>query len=82
MPLSKNKLKQIIKIDGEKFFVNLSFDINDFIGDGIFWIQVFNQNQKLLIDVPFTSSQGLKKNWTYQARKIIENYECSYLNYK
>ena len=78
----RNKLKHIIKVNGEKFFVNLSFDINDFIGDGIFWLQIFNQNQELLLDIPFASSQGLKKNWLNQTREIIKNYECTYFNYK
>lgn len=82
MPLSKNKLKHTIEINAERFFLHLSFDINDFIGDGVFWLQVFNQDKELLIDVPFASSHGLKKNWLSQAKKIIKNYECPYSNYK
>lgn len=82
MPLSRNKLKHTIEIGGEKLFINLSFDINDFIGDGVFWLQVFNRNKELLIDVPLASSQGLKKNWLNQARKIIKNYECPHFDYK
>ena len=36
-----SKLKSI-SIEGEKFFFGLSFDIDDFIGDGIWWLQVYD----------------------------------------
>ena len=51
------ELKSII-IDGENFFYSLSFDIDDFIGDGIWWLQIYNYNKKLIYDKPFASSMG------------------------
>ena len=51
------ELKPII-IDGENFFYSLSFDIDDFIGNGIWWLQIYNCNRKLIYDRPFTSSIG------------------------
>jgi len=49
------KLK-FISIEEEKFFYTLSFDIDDFIGDGIWWLQIYDSNKNLIYDRPFTSS--------------------------
>ncbi|HAS04239.1 MAG TPA: hypothetical protein DCR71_00470 [Dehalococcoidia bacterium] len=43
-------------VQGEKFFYTISFDIDDFIGDGIWWIEIFNVNGKMICDKPFASS--------------------------
>lgn len=49
------KLKQI-SIEGEKFYFTFSFDINDLIGDGIWWLQVYNSHKDIIFDRPFASS--------------------------
>ncbi len=50
-----NQLKQII-IKEEKFYYSLSFDIDDFIGDGIWWLQIYDVDLNCIIDRPFASS--------------------------
>lgn len=45
-----------ITIKRENFFFSLSFDIDDFIGDGIWWLQIYNSNRNLVYDKPFASS--------------------------
>lgn len=52
-----SKLKQVT-IEDEKFFYTLSFDIDDFIGDGVWWLQIYDNNQNLFYDKPFASSIG------------------------
>lgn len=47
-----------ITIEGEKFFFSLSFDIDDFIGDGIWWLQIYDPNHNLIYDKPLTLSRG------------------------
>ena len=51
------KLKPIY-IEGEKCYARLSFDIDDFIGDGIYWLQIYDVNKNLIYDKPFASSRG------------------------
>ena len=46
-----------IFVDGEKYFINLSFDIDDFIGDGIWCLQLYDCKRRLIYDKPFASSQ-------------------------
>ena len=49
---------RLVIIDEEEFFYSLSFDIDDFIGSGIWWLQIYNYNQELIYDKPFVSSIG------------------------
>lgn len=51
------KLKPII-VHHEKFFISYSFDICDFIGDGIWWLQVYDDCKNIIYDEPFASSRG------------------------
>lgn len=67
-------LKQVT-INGEKFLCSLSFDIDDFIGDGIYWFQVYDQEMNKIFDAPFASSLGLSKNWIGDAKDIIKNFQ-------
>lgn len=62
------ELKQII-VDGEKFFVSFSFDIDDFIGDGVWWLQVFDEGKNVIYDKPFANSMG--KTDMKKIRKIV-----------
>jgi hypothetical protein len=49
---------QPITVNEEDFCVSLSYDIDDFIGDGVFWLQVFDDRRNLIYDKPFASSRS------------------------
>lgn len=49
---------QAITVDKEEFYFGLSFDIDNFIGDGVWWLQVYDAQQNLVCDKPFASSRG------------------------
>lgn len=51
-----NKLNPIL-VDEEQYFYSLSFDIDDFIGDGIWWLQIYNSDKQMINDKPFAGSQ-------------------------
>jgi hypothetical protein len=70
------KLKQIL-IKGENFYYNFSFDINDFIGDGIWWLQVYDNQQCRIYDKPFATS--ISKLDFQQIRIIIKNEFLTYV---
>jgi len=60
-------------IEGEKFYYNFSFDIDDFIGDGIWWLQIYDINHCLIYDIPFASSMfNFDEKVRKQVRKIIK----------
>ncbi len=61
------KLKSIL-LEGDKFYFSLSFDINDFIGDGIWWLQIYDDKDDLIYDKSFASSM-----FVYDERDIREN---------
>ncbi len=69
------KLKQIL-VEGEKFYFNLSFDIDDFIGDGIWWMQIYDDKLSSVYDKPFASSMFVYND--RDVRKIIRQ-EILYL---
>jgi hypothetical protein len=69
------KLKKVL-VRGEKFLYSLSFDIDDFIGDGIWWLQIYNSNRSLVYDKPFASS--MSKIDTSQIKKIINQEFMTY----
>ena len=52
MPELKSK-----QVKGDKFFFSLSFDIDDFVGDGIWWLQIYDSDRNRLYDKPFASSR-------------------------
>lgn len=52
-----SKLRKI-EVEEEDFFYSLSFDIDDFIGDGVWWLQVYDSDKQLIYDKPFASSKG------------------------
>ena len=49
---------QAIIVDKEEFYFGLSFDIDNFIGDGVWWLQVYDRNKNPVYDRPFASSRG------------------------
>lgn len=65
-----------ISIDDEKFCFSFSFDIDDFIGDGIWWLQIYNNHRSLIYDEPFTSSMGMLDK--RKVRRIIKEEFLSY----
>jgi len=64
------KLRPIF-VEGDKFFYSLSFDIDDFIGDGIWWLQIYAENRDLVYDKPFASS--MENIDIRKIRKIIKD---------
>ena len=74
MEVNMTKLKPVL-VEEERFYLGLSFDIDDFIGDGIFWLHTYDQEMNKVLDVPFASSLGLNENWIEDAKHIIENYQ-------
>jgi hypothetical protein len=69
------KLKHVT-IEGENFFFSFSFDIDDFIGDGVRWLQIYNSKQNLIYDKPFASS--MNKLNTQRIAKIIKEEFLTY----
>lgn len=51
------KLRQI-SVEGHKFYFGFSFDIDDFIGDGVWWLQIYNSNKEIIYEKPFASGMG------------------------
>jgi len=49
------KLRKV-EIEEEDFFYSLSFDIYDFIGDGVWWLQVYDSDKQMIYDKPFAAS--------------------------
>ena len=54
----------------------MSFDIDDFIGDGIWWLQIYNDNRDLIHDEPFASSIS-----RIDEQKIVETIKDNFLTY-
>jgi len=49
-------LKPIL-VEEELYYYSLSFDITDeFIGDGLWWLQIYDSNKKIIYDKTFASS--------------------------
>ena len=63
------KIKQIF-VEGEEFHFSFSFDIDDFIGDGVWWLQIYDNHRNLIYDNSFTSSMGILER--RRVREIIK----------
>lgn len=66
-----------ITVEEEKFFYSLSFDISDFVVDGIWWLQIYNSNKNLIYDKPFVSSVG-----RINKRMVIKIIKDNFLTYR
>lgn len=66
------KLEKHIIVNGEKYLLKLTFDIDDFVGDGIFNLEVYNNKGELEIRSPFASSRGLPQKWWIEAREVLK----------
>jgi len=50
------KRQRKIYIDEEPYFYDLSFDItNEYIGEGIWWLQIYDCEKQMIWDRPFAS---------------------------
>lgn len=74
------KLKQI-STKGEKFYYTFSFDIDDFIGDGIWWLQIYDKDRSLLYDNPYASSM-IELDMKNVKKSIIKIIKEKYLTLK
>ena len=66
-----------IEIHEEQYYLSLSFDIDDFIGDAVWYIQGYDQCKRLLFDLPFASSLGLEKDWLKRGLTVL----CDFVHY-
>lgn len=63
-----NKLKPIF-IEREKFYFSFSYDIDDFIGQGFVWLQIYDHKRNMLHDKPF--AWGIEPQHRKRVRKVI-----------
>ena len=68
-----SKLKKSITVDGVRYLLKLTFDIDDFVGDGIFNLEVYNNKGKKELGIPFASSRGLPQKWWIEAREVFKS---------
>jgi hypothetical protein len=68
-----NELKKPIEIDGARYLLRLTFDIDDFIGDGVFNLEVCNDKGGRELETPFASSRGLPREWWIEAREVFRS---------
>ncbi len=68
-----SKLKKSITVDGAKYLLKLTFDIDDFIGDGIFNLEVYNNKGGRELEWPFASSRGLPQKWWIEAKEVFKS---------
>jgi len=47
-----------IYVEDERYYISLSFDIDDFIGDGIWWLQIYDSQQNKVYDKSFATSMS------------------------
>jgi len=47
-----------IEIEGETFYYSLSFDIDDWLGDGFWWLQIYYSDESLICDNRFAPSMA------------------------
>jgi len=70
---SMSKLKKSITVDGVRYLLKLAFDIDDFVGDGIFNLEVYNNKGERELGIPFASSRGLPREWWVEAKETVKN---------
>lgn len=68
-----NKLEEFITIDGARYLLRLTFDIDDFIGDGIFNLEVYDDKGGKELEMPFASSRGLPQKWWIAAKEVFKS---------
>ncbi len=68
-----SKLKKSITVNGARYLLKLTFDIDDFIGDGIFNLEVYNSKGGRELEMPFASSRGLSQKWWTEVREVFKS---------
>ena len=68
-----SKLKKSITVDGVRYLLKLTFDIDDFVGDGIFNLEVYDNKGGRELGMPFASSRGLPQKWWIEAREFFKS---------
>lgn len=66
-----NKIKKSITVDGVRYLFKLTFDIDDFVGDGIFNLEVYDNKGVRELEMPFASSRGLPQKWWTEAKEVF-----------
>jgi len=67
------KLKKSIAVDGVRYLLKLTFDIDDFVGDGIFNLEVYNNEGGRELEMSFASSRGLSEKWWMEAKGVFKS---------
>jgi len=66
------RLEKSTTVDGEKYLLKLTFDIYDFVGDGVFNLEVYNDKGEMEVRSPLASSRGLSQKWWIEAREVLK----------
>lgn len=66
------RLEKSTTVDGERYLLKLTFDIDDFVGDGVFNLEIYNYKGEMEIRIPFASSRGLPQKWWTEAEEVLE----------
>jgi len=66
------RLEESTTVDGEKYLLKLTFDVDDFVGDGIFNLEVYNNEGEMEVRIPFASSRGLPQRWWIEAEEVLK----------
>ncbi len=67
------KLEKSVIVDGVRYLLKLTFDIDDFIGDGIFNLEVYNNKGGRELAIPIASSRGLPEKWWIEAKEVFKS---------
>ncbi len=67
------ELEKFIIVHGAKYLLKLTFDINDFVGDGVFNLEVYNNKEERELETPFASSRGLSQKWWIEAKEVLKS---------
>jgi len=66
------RLEKFATVNGQEYLLKLTFDIDDFVGDGIFNLEVYNNKGEKEVRIPFASSRGLPQKWWIEAREVLK----------
>jgi len=68
-----SELEKSILVDEARYLLKLTFDIDDFVGDGIFNLEVYNNEGGKELEIPFASSRGLPHKWWIEAKETFKS---------
>jgi len=58
-----------VLLDNDIYFYSLSFDVDEWIGNAIWWLQIYDSDKQMIYDKPFADS--LRKPDEEQVYEII-----------